>query len=169
MLNDPKKPLPLFAGFGIELEFMIIAADGINVKAISDQILAELSGQKGAREFVAGPVAWSNEFVKHVLELKSNGPANDLVQLKKDFRSAIAAMNQLLQEKFQARLLATAMHPLFDPETETEIWQGDDAAIYATYDRIFGWPGATAGRICRVFISTCHLLVMLNSVVCMLR
>lgn len=141
MLNNPKKPLDLFTGYGIELEFMIIDSVSLKVKPIADKVLDKLSNKKGSREVVLADVAWSNEFVKHVIELKSNGPAADLKKLRLDFYSAIAEMNQLLEKEFSARLLSTAMHPLFLPENETVIWQGEDAAIYASYDRIFNCKG----------------------------
>jgi hypothetical protein len=43
--------------------------------------------------------------------------------------------------KFGARLLPTAMHPFFNPDTDLKLWVHENKEIYATYDRIFSCKG----------------------------
>ena len=134
-------PLGLFEGFGIELEYMIVDQESLKVRPIADQLLNVLGRAAGAREVELGPVAWSNELVNHVIELKSNGPARDLARLHQDFVSSIAQVNQILAEQFSACLLPSAMHPFFEPDLETVLWQEEDASIYSAYHRIFDCKG----------------------------
>src|SRR5690606_13169838 len=76
----------------------------------------------------------------HVIELKSNGPKKDLAALHRDMHSAITDMESHLSG-FDACILPTAMHPLYDPEKELRLWDSEDSEIYAAYDRIFGCKG----------------------------
>jgi hypothetical protein len=138
-MSGSPKPLHLFEGFGIEAEYMIVDRDTLAAKPISNRVLERMAGMP-TREFFAGAVGWSNEIVLHVLELKANGPTRDLVQLHKDFKTALADALPILAE-FNATLMPTSMHPLFVPDRETHIWKDEDAAIYAAYDRIFDCRG----------------------------
>lgn len=133
--------LGLFDAYGIELEYMIVDKDSLQVRPIADQVLQQLNGGSPCREVALGPIAWSNELVKHVIELKANGPTPDLLKLHQDCIGAIRQLNDLLDKTYHAKLLPSAMHPLFDPDRETQLWQDDDAEIYETYDRIFGCKG----------------------------
>lgn len=65
--------LGLFAGFGVELEYMIVAADSLDVLPIADKLMYGVSGRY--EDVERGDLAWSNELVAHVIELKTNGPA----------------------------------------------------------------------------------------------
>lgn len=132
-------PLRLFQGYGIELEYMIVDQKTLAAMPICNLILEKL-GHGKVREVCRGAVAWSNELVLHVIELKANGPSADLASLHREFRQALGEMQQIL-DQFGAMLLPTAMHPLFNPERETRIWADEDAEIYATYDRVFGCKG----------------------------
>src|SRR5690606_7705226 len=40
-----------------------------------------------------------------------------------------------------AMLMPTAMHPWFDPATETRLWPHEYSPVYETYNRIFGCQG----------------------------
>src|SRR4030095_11473040 len=86
---------------------------------------------------------WSNELVSHVVELKNVEPIPSLVGLPDEFQREVRAVNRALRA-FEARLMPSGMHPWMDPRIETTIWRASDAAIYATYDRLFdcrrhGW------------------------------
>ncbi len=129
----------LFAGFGIELEYMIVDQTSLKALPISDKVLKELAGAN-TREVSLGEVAWSNELVMHVIEIKSDGPARDLAQLHRKMFQAVSELNQRLA-RHGAMLLPTSMHPLFVPEQETKLWTDEDATIYRTYDRIFNCSG----------------------------
>lgn len=131
-------PLPAFAGYGIELEYMIVERDALAVCPIAERLLTGPGGEV-VNESDHGQLAWSNELVAHVIELKTNGPAASLTGLGERFAQAVAEINRRLAPK--AMLLPGAMHPLFDPETETRLWPHGQNEIYAAYDRIFGCRG----------------------------
>lgn len=134
-----KMPLHLFAAYGIECEYMLVAKKDLSPQAISDDVLSALAGTL-TQEVELGQVAWSNELVLHVLELKANGPHKNLGELKGLFYQQIKNVNTLLT-KFDAMLLPTAMHPFLDPEKDTRLWPHGDKIIYETYNRIFSCKG----------------------------
>ncbi|WP_034256963.1 carboxylate-amine ligase [Adhaeribacter aquaticus] len=134
-----KNSLHLFEAFGVELEYMIVDAHSLQVKPIADQVIySEVGAYLSDVEF--GSIAWSNELVLHVLELKTNGPAKDLTSLAALFQEHVRKINQIL-EKFEAKLLPTGMHPFMDPHTETKIWPHDYNAVYEAYNKIFDCKG----------------------------
>ncbi|WP_218110277.1 carboxylate-amine ligase [Oligoflexus tunisiensis] len=131
--------LRLFEGYGIELEYMIVDRQTLQVKPICDQLIQALSGEI-VNEISLGRINVSNELVLHVVEFKGNGPQKDLVRLASSFQSEIQRVNQVL-EKWDACLLPTAMHPTMDPLKETKIWPHGQNTIYETYNRIFDCKG----------------------------
>ena len=132
-------PLSLFAGYGIELEYMVVRADTLAVLPVVDQLLVD-AGAGDALEVERGDMAWSNELALHVVELKTNGPVATLAGVAQRFQRELAEVEQLL-ERHGGRILPTAMHPLMDPATEFKIWPHGDRLIYDTFDRIFGCKG----------------------------
>jgi len=135
------RPLGLFEGFGIEMEFMIVDRTSLAVRPIADLLLRAADGGGAWVEDVErGPIAWSNEIVGHLVELKTNGPASQLAGLDAAFHADVSAANELLAQH-GAMLLGTAAHPLMDPATETRLWAHGGGEIYASYDRIFGCSG----------------------------
>jgi glutamate---cysteine ligase / carboxylate-amine ligase len=131
--------LHLFAGYGIELEYMIVDCDSLDVRPVTDLLLEQVAGTI-VNEVEVGPLCWSNELVLHVVELKTNGPARSLDGLASVFQDGIAQVNHRLQA-MNARLLGTAMHPWMDPHRETVLWPHDNSPIYKTYNRIFDCRG----------------------------
>jgi gamma-glutamyl:cysteine ligase YbdK (ATP-grasp superfamily) len=132
----------LFEGYGIELEYMIVRADSLDVLPLSDEVLRSGAGRY-VTDFDAGPVGWSNELVLHLLELKSNGPVKTFAGLGGLFRAHTVCINSIL-EPMGGRLMPTGMHPWMDPAKETRLWRRRYRKIYETYDRIFncsrhGW------------------------------
>lgn len=138
---SPPAPLGLFAGFGIEMEYMIVDRETLAVRPIADQLLRAASGgDRWVEDVERGPIAWSNEIVAHLVELKTNGPAPSLANLDGAFHIDVLEANRLLQPH-GAMLLGTGAHPLMNPAEETRIWAHGGGDIYATYDRIFGCAG----------------------------
>lgn len=133
------QPLSLFAGYGIELEYMIVDRDQLNVLPVSDNILKAVAGEY-VNEVAPGPIAWSNEVVLHVIELKSNGPAATLHVLPDLFLENIQKINSILDD-MNGMLMPGAMHPWMDPYKETRLWPHDASEIYDTYNRIFNCQG----------------------------
>lgn len=134
----------LFEGFGVELEYMIVDQH-LNVLPIADQLLSAALGRPidaadCEGEVERGAARWSNELVRHVVELKTNGPADSLEGLASMFQQQVADVQTLLAP-FQARLLPTAMHPWMDPDQEMELWPHDYREVYEAFDRVFDCRG----------------------------
>jgi glutamate---cysteine ligase / carboxylate-amine ligase len=129
-----------FQAFGLELEYMIVSRDTLDVLPVAEQVLAD-----------AEPDCWSNELVAHVVELKNPQPSADLAALGATFHRQVLDMNQAL-ERFGARLMPGAMHPWMEPQAETRLWPRDEEGIYRAYDRIFdcrahGWANLQSVHI----------------------
>lgn len=131
--------LHLFEGYGVELEYMIVNQISLNVNPVADIVISAAAGEPASEAYL-GPIAWSNELVMHVLEMKTNGPAPNLHGLSDHFHKSILQANLLLKDQ-QSILLPTAMHPWMNPETETRIWVHEQNEVYLAYDRIFGCKG----------------------------
>lgn len=129
----------LFEGVGVELEYMIVRRDTLDVLPVSDQVLRAVAGEITS-EVECGELAWSNELVLHVIELKTNGPAASLSGLAELFHRDVLRINRLL-EPLGGQLLPTAMHPWMDPDTETRLWPHDYNEVYEAFDRIFSCRG----------------------------
>ncbi|HUX07130.1 MAG TPA: glutamate-cysteine ligase family protein [Acidobacteriota bacterium] len=143
-------PFHLFEVFGVELEYMIVDSDSLDVRPLADKVLYEVAGGYES-EVVVGELAWSNELVLHVIELKTNGPARSLNGLATLFHEHTARINTIL-EPFNACLLPTAMHPWMDPHREMTLWPHGYSVIYETYNRIFdcrghGWANLQSTHI----------------------
>ncbi len=136
-MNRP--PLHLFEGYGIELEYMIVDRESLAVLPVADRILEAVAGEV-VNEVEVGPLAWSNELVLHVIELKTNGPAPALEGLGETFTEHLRRIDAML-EPLGGRLMPTAMHPWMDPLREMRLWPHDNSPIYRAYDRIFGCRG----------------------------
>ncbi len=132
------KPLRLFEAYGIELEYMIVDRDTLEVRPISDELLRSMSGTNS--DFENGMVTWSNELVLHVIELKCTEPESDLDQLEEAFRINIRQINDRLKQ-WNAMLLPTAAHPFMNPQRDTKLWPHDNNEIYAIYNKIFDCRG----------------------------
>jgi len=129
----------LFEVFGIELEYMVVTSKKLKVTPIVDKLLTAKNGSLTS-DVENGEIEWSNELVAHVVELKTNGPTNDLNSLSEAFHKNIVEINLLL-EQFDAKLLPTASHPLMDPTTEMHLWKHSYSEIYALYNRVFNCKG----------------------------
>ncbi|QKK02446.1 MAG: glutamate--cysteine ligase [Pseudomonadota bacterium] len=131
--------LRAFAGYGIELEYMIVNHADLSALPMADRLLAMQAGEV-VNEVDKGALAWSNELVLHVIELKTNGPATALHGLPGLFSAAVRDINIQLSP-MGGMLLPGAMHPLFEPDTETRLWPHGQNEIYEAYDRIFACRG----------------------------
>lgn len=136
----------VFTGHGIELEYMIVSRDNLNILPIADRILPPSTG-----ELEHGILGWSNEMVLHVIELKNQRPLSTLAPLSEAFQQAVQTINNLLEPR-GAFLMPTSMHPWMNPRNETRLWPHSNQAIYRTYDRIFdshrhGWSNLQSMHI----------------------
>ncbi len=145
----PHSPLGLFQGFGVELEYMIVDSTTQAIRPIADQLL-KLNGRYES-EVEHGQLAWSNELVLHVIEFKTNGPAQTLRGLADVFQEHVRQVGRLLAP-LGARLMPTAMHPTMDPFRETVLWPHEFNEVYAGFNRIFdcsghGWANLQSAHV----------------------
>ncbi len=132
-------PLGLFQGFGVELEYMIVRSAELSVAPVSDELLKAVAGSY-VSEVELGPVAWCNELVLHVIELKTNGPSATLDGLDAQFQAGVEQANSILAE-WGCCLMPTAMHPWMNPIVEASLWPHEYSPVYESYNRIFGCQG----------------------------
>lgn len=128
--------LHAFAGYGIELEYMIVDRQSLAVMPVADALLRAAAGSDAA-DVERGRFGWSNEIVLHLVELKNVRPDPALEPLAARLQAEIDAVNRLL-EPMGARLMPAGMHPWMDPAAETRLWPHAQADIYQAYDRVFG-------------------------------
>lgn len=129
----------LFSKFGVELEYMLVHKESLDVYPVADQILRH--GSDTFRNSVEkGLMGWSNELALHVIEIKNDRPVAELPALVDHFAEQITAVRKIA-DLFDATLLPTAMHPWMDPHRETRLWPHGNRQIYNTYNRIFDCQG----------------------------
>ncbi|MCX5864872.1 MAG: glutamate-cysteine ligase family protein [Deltaproteobacteria bacterium] len=129
----------LFQKFGIELEYMLVREDTLDVAPIADRILEQAAGRI-TNEVERGIMAWSNELALHVIEIKNSGPVPALPMLAEKLQKEVEELGLVAAEQ-GAILLPTAMHPWMDPHSETRLWPHGNKDIYNTYNRIFNCQG----------------------------
>jgi gamma-glutamyl:cysteine ligase YbdK (ATP-grasp superfamily) len=129
-------PLHVFEGCGLELEYMIVDRETLDIRPIADELLRAPDGS-WATDRERGAFGWSNELATHLIEVKSNDPRQPLATLPAGFAAELAEINRVLSS-MNARLMPGAIHPWMNPATETRLWPHEYAEIYALYDRIFG-------------------------------
>jgi carboxylate-amine ligase len=145
-MSSPES-LHLFQAFGVELEYMIVDANSLDVRPITDRVLEAVAGEITS-DFDAGIITWSNELTAHVIELKTSDPAPALDPLPQAFQESVSRINAVLQP-MGARLMPSAMHPWMDPHRELVLWPHDNSSIYEAFNRIFdcrghGWANLQA-------------------------
>jgi carboxylate-amine ligase len=131
--------LHLFQGYGVELEYMIVDKETLNVRPLAADLLTKAIGSL-EDDFINGEITWSNELVMHVIELKSTLPVTDMVKFSTHFKNNILMANNILDE-LNAMLMPTAAHPWMNPQTDTVLWPYGSKEIYETYNKIFNCQG----------------------------
>lgn len=129
----------IFSVMGIEIEYMLVDLESLDVQPKSDQLLKALAGHQ-TNEMELGDIAVSNELVMHVLELKNNGPRPPTEPIATHFYQAILQLQPLLQSH-HLQLLPSGAHPWMDPLKETVRWPHGNRSIYKQYDSIFNCEG----------------------------
>ncbi|MBI1915535.1 MAG: glutamate--cysteine ligase [Planctomycetes bacterium] len=132
-------PLHLFEGFGVELEYMIVDADSLNVLPVADEVLRSVAGEY-VNDVERGDISWSNELALHVVELKTTDPAPDFDGLAEKFQENVREINERLAP-LGGRLMPTAMHPWMDPFREMRLWPHEYSPVYEAFNRIFDCRG----------------------------
>lgn len=129
----------LFEVFGVELEYMIVDAETLDVRPICDELLKSVAGEY-VSDVKRDDIAWSNELALHVVELKTNGPTHCLDHLAGRFQQEVDEIQSRLGS-LRARLLPTAMHPWMAPDEEMRLWPHEYSPVYEAYNRIFDCRG----------------------------
>jgi glutamate---cysteine ligase / carboxylate-amine ligase len=133
-----RRTIPAFAAYGLELEYMIVDGDSLDVRPMAAELLGALALCE-TTDPLRATLGWSNEIVRHVVELKNTVPAPALDALPARFQQAVRRANAVLETR-GARLMPTAMHPWMDPLRDTVLWK-DDSGIYDAYHRIYDCRG----------------------------
>lgn len=140
---DYSYPFGLLDAFGVELEYMIVDAETLDVRPVADALFREAAGGDVCDHEPDGPegiVSWSNELALHVVEIKSTRPVPGLDGLEDLFQDHVVRINTLLAP-MGCRLMPTGMHPWMDPVSDMRLWPHENTEIYRAYDRIFGCKG----------------------------
>ncbi len=142
--------LHLFEGYGIELEYMIVRKDTLDVLPVSDEVIRAARGRYANEAFSDG-MGWSNEFVLHVIEMRNLEPAQGIAGLSGMYQAEVDRINRIL-EPMGGMLMPSSMHPWMDPAKETRLWTRRNRRIYETYDRIFncsshGWANIQSAQM----------------------
>lgn len=130
---------PIFSVLGIEIEYMLVDRDSLNIQPKSDLILKALAGHQ-VNEVEMGDIAISNELVMHVLEFKNNGPKSPEEPIADHFQKSILEIQPLLLQH-NLMLLPTGAHPWMNPHAETVRWPHGNNDIYKQFDSIFDCKG----------------------------
>ncbi len=133
-----RRPLHLFEAYGVELEYMIVSAETLDVAPAADRLLEAVAGEL-TDEYENGEIAWNNELSLHVIEFKCNGPRPSLAGLAGAFQQNVQLALDTLRGDGE-RLMPGAMHPWMDPH-RAELWPHGSREIYAAFDRIFSCKG----------------------------
>jgi len=133
-----QSPLHLFAGTGIELEYMLVDRNTLDVLPKADELLKEVTGSYSS-DFEKDGISWTNELALHVIELKTTTPVSSLAGTVDLFQQDILMINDLLSH-YNGRLMPTGAHPWMNP-AQARLWPHGDRIIYETYNRIFNCSG----------------------------
>jgi len=134
-----KKILSLFEGAGIELEYMIVNRDSLEVLPVADELLKTVVGSY-SNDYEKEGICWSNELALHVVELKTCAPVATLARTADLFLSDIHWINDILSN-YNGMLMPTGAHPWMDPCKDARLWPHGQRTIYETYHRIFNCEG----------------------------
>lgn len=150
-----------FKRYGVELEYMIVDAQSLDVRPEADALFQEVAGSVEG-DVARGRVDWSNELALHLVELKTGRPAQSLDGLSRAFAREVTYANDCLARR-GARLLPTAMHPWMNPRRESRLWPHGNREIYATFHRIFdcrghGWTNLQSTHLNLPFANEAELV-----------
>ncbi|MCB9799205.1 MAG: glutamate--cysteine ligase [Candidatus Omnitrophica bacterium] len=142
-MSPSKTPYHLFEVFGIEIEYMIVNRDTLEVSPVADEILKQADGGTYTCDHVEDGMGWANELVCHLLEIRNDTPVPSLEGMGKRFHDSVLKLSKLAAER-NAQLMPSSAHPWMNPVSETRIWPHEYSEVYNQFDRIFncrrhGW------------------------------
>ncbi|MCR9216220.1 MAG: glutamate-cysteine ligase family protein [bacterium] len=136
-------PRKAFSCTGVELEYMVVDRESMNVRPIVDELFKSITGSYDSDippSDETPNISWSNELALHVVELKTDEPVERLEGLAAGFQANVDRVNAQL-EQFGAHLLPGAVHPWMDPIAEMRLWPHEANPIYEAFDKIFNCKG----------------------------
>jgi carboxylate-amine ligase len=131
-----KRSHRLFEAYGIELEYMVVDRDTLQVRPLVDELFTAVAATPVA-DLHRGRIDWSNELTNHVVEVRIAKPAKRLSLLGRMLHAEVQAINAQLATR-NAMLLPTGAHPTMDPARETVLWPHEHHATYTLFDKLFG-------------------------------
>jgi glutamate---cysteine ligase / carboxylate-amine ligase len=149
-MTAKKKTYKLFEASGIELEYMIVDRQTLQVRPMVDQIMRNGS-DKASAEIERGDLVWSTDLARHMFSLRTAKPVKNLGKMRRRFKAEIGAVNKLLAKE-GAMLLPTGSHPFMDPGNETELWTDGGREIFQLYHELFdvrrhGWSNMFSSQL----------------------
>ncbi|MDH4261964.1 MAG: glutamate-cysteine ligase family protein [Spirochaetia bacterium] len=134
--------LKLFEAHGVEIEYIIVDRDSLEICPIADTLLKDDGNV--VNEVSHGEITWCNELARHLIEFNFSSPEKTLLGKEKLFNKNITLANSILKN-YNAMLMPTGMHPFLNPSTaNVQLWPFELSEIFITYDKIFncknhGW------------------------------
>jgi len=150
-----KKVLNLFEGIGVELEYMIVNRDTLDILPVADELIRHVVGSY-SNDFEKESICWSNELALHLVELKTCGPVATLAETNPLFLKDIKWINEIVSD-MNGMLMPSGAHPWMDPCREARLWPHGQRTIYETYHRIFNCEGHGWTNL-----QSCHLNLPFN-------
>ena len=111
MADPAPRRLRLFEGYGVELEYMIVANGTLDVLPVCDRVIEAAAAALGRERTESHPgdvdfgeLAWSNELALHVLEMKTDAPVPALEDLADRFQASVRHASDLLRPLVRMRV-----------------------------------------------------------------
>jgi hypothetical protein len=114
----------------------------LNALPIVDKVIKDFYGR--IVNFVQQPgFTFGKELQLHVMEIKPNTPFRSPEIFDETMHKAVLSLLNFLEDRYEAFLLGTGMHPLLRLE-ETGVWSHRHRQIYQEYSKVFdlerhGW------------------------------
>ncbi len=131
--------LHLFDAHGVEVEYMLVDAETLDVAPAADELLEAVAGEV-VGEFANGDVMWNNELALHVLELNCNGPRREPGRARAPRSPRTSRSRTRSSTRRVGGSCGTAMHPWMDPD-KVVLWPHGTHQVYDAFDRIFSCKG----------------------------
>lgn len=126
---------------GPEHEFSLVD-DRLKALPIVDRVIKDVRGR--IVNFVQMPTfTFGKELQLHVMEVRPNAPFTSPVEFEETMHGAVLTLSDLLEQKHNAHLLGTGMHPLLMLD-ETGVWPHRHRQLYDALSKVFnlhqhGW------------------------------
>jgi glutathione synthase/RimK-type ligase-like ATP-grasp enzyme/gamma-glutamyl:cysteine ligase YbdK (ATP-grasp superfamily) len=134
---------------GLELEYAVVDRD-LNIASRVEPALRVLAGRPTS-DVDLGAIGFSNEIADHVFELKTLSPTPSLAVAEEQLVEGVRRFDEVLAERWGARLMPTGMHPWMNPR-KGRLWTRSNVKIYQCYARLFdvqthGWMNVHAAHL----------------------